>query len=99
MSEAEAGEDKSTLKQPRIVVVGSDITNLKYYVSVATKKYYAENVCQAVEIGMFFFLGMNLQYPCESDTVWEFLQQLIFCVPVIRVGQQLRELIEKVGKF
>lgn len=87
------------MKQPRIFVVGSDNENLKYFVSVATKKYYAKTICEAVEIAIFFFLGLDIKYPCESETIWEFIQQTIFLVPVTRVGQQLQELIEKVSKI
>lgn len=99
MSEAEKAEDSSKLKQPRIFVVGTDTENLKYFVSLATNKYYANTICEAVEIAMFFFLGLDLKYPTESQTIWELFQHLIFGVKVSNVGQQLQELIEKVGKI
>lgn len=98
MSAAEKCEETSTFKQPRIFVVGTGIENLIFFVSVATKKYYAKTILEAVEIAMFFYLGLDLKYPCESETVWEFLQQMIFCVPVTHVGQQLQDLIQTHGK-
>lgn len=100
MVEAEKNQEESKLKQPRIFVIDKEIDNLIFYVVVTGRKFFAKNICDAVEIAMFFFLGINIQYPCECEIVWEFLQQQIFDVPSTTKQQssQLRELIKKLGK-
>lgn len=98
MSEAEKSYAKSKLKQPRIFVVGEEIENLIFFVTVADRKFFCTNICNAVEAAMFFFLGLNIKYPCECEVVWEYLQQKIFGVPSQKISSQLQELMEKLGK-
>lgn len=71
-----------------------------YFVSVANKNFYAKNVCEAVETALYFFIGINIEYPCECDFIWEFLQLEIFDVPLSspKRSSQLEELIRKLGK-
>lgn len=99
MSEAEKHEQQSQLKQPRIFVVGEEIDNLIFFVTVADRKFYCTNIYNAVEAAMFFFLGLNIEYPCECEVVWEYIQQQIFDVPSQKKSShQLQELIQKLGK-
>lgn len=84
-----------------IFVVGEpdDDDGFICFVSVANKKFFGKTIYDTVEVAMYFFLGLNIEYPSESNVVWEFLQQEIFDVPVQSKGKsstQLLDLIKKV---
>lgn len=40
---------------------------------------------------------MDIKNPVECDTIWEFIQQVLFGIPVTTAKQQLQDLIGKIG--
>lgn len=62
--------------QPRVYIVGDD--NVKAVVTTVTHQYHFDDPISAVNCCFHIFLGLDAQYPRQSDHLWEFLQKAVY---------------------
>lgn len=68
--------------QPLPIIVGSDIGTIEScYVSVNDILYKIDTPLRAIDLCFKIFHVMNASYPPEPETVWTFIEQVVYDFP------------------
>ena len=78
---------KQTL-QPTLVFVGNYSSIATCMVVFDCIRYYLTNVIDAVELALYTFFALDIQYPSDSEQLWLFLQQAVGGIKVPGDGRK-----------
>ncbi|XP_047985679.1 uncharacterized protein LOC125225852 [Leguminivora glycinivorella] len=70
---------RGTTFQPLVIVVGPTSRDLQhFYVAVESVLYKVDQLLKAVDVCFKLFNTVNLQYPLECLSVWQFIQRFFY---------------------